>query len=131
MWNGSEIIMQIGIFGLPGVQVEYYKRGLERPVDGDRAKVDVHVSLPCAGGKDDLADEYVFGEKVCLLGAPLNPNWGTVIAKGKRTMIFTAQGDTFEEAFDGAESHIEIEFEQLIEEYYNRKAKLDNINWKP
>lgn len=129
MWNGSEMIMQIGAFGLPGVQIEYYKRGLQRPVDGDHVMVDVHISLPCAPGKDDLADDYVFGESVCLLEKPLTPQWGASIAKGKRTMIFTAYGETYAEAFEGAETDVELAFETLVRAFHARKEIQKNADW--
>lgn len=131
MWNGSEMIMQLGVFGLPGAQIEYYKKGFQKPADGDQAQIDVHISLPCAPGKDDLADEYVWGEKVPLVGKPLSPDWGSVIAKGKRTMVFTAMGDTFAEAFEGAERDNEVTFAPLVRAHYERKEKLKSAEWSP
>lgn len=131
MWNGSEMIMQIGAFGLPGVQIEYYKRGLQRPVDGDQAKIDVHVSLPCAPGSDDLADEYIWGDEIVLFGKPLNPDWGKMIAKGKRTVIFTAMGSTFAEAFEGAENDVAVMLMPLAEAMDARKERMRAADWRP
>jgi len=129
MWNGSEMIMYISPFGLAGVQIEYYKRGFQRPVDGDQAKIDVHVSLPCAPGSDDLADEYIWGDEIVLFGKPLNPDWGKMIAKGKRTVIFTAMGSTFAEAFEGAENDVELAFETLVRAFHARKEIQKNADW--
>jgi hypothetical protein len=131
MWNGSEMIMQIGAFGLPGVQIEYYKRGFQRPIDGDQAKIDVHVSLPCAPGSDELADDYVWGDDIVLFGKPLNPDWGSSIAKGKRTVIFTAMGSTFAEAFEGAENDVAVMLMPLADAMDARKERMRAADWRP
>ena len=131
MWNGSEMIMYISPFGLAGVQIEYYKRGFQRPVDGDQAKIDVHVSLPCAPGSDDLADEYIWGDEIVLFGKPLNPDWGKMIAKGKRTVIFTAMGSTFAEAFEGAENDVAVMLMPLADAMDARKERMRAADWRP
>lgn len=123
------MILQVGPFGLTGVQIEYYKRGLQRPIDGDMAMVDVHISLPCAPGKDELADDFIFGESIGILGSPLTAQWGSVIAKGKRTMIFTAFGKTYAEAFEGAENDIEDLLKPLVTAYRARKELQKKADW--
>lgn len=125
------MIMHISPFGLAGVQIEYYKRGFQRPVDGDQAKIDVHVSLPCAPGSDDLADEYIWGDEIVLFGKPLNPDWGKMIAKGKRTVIFTAMGSTFAEAFEGAENDVAVMLMPLAEAMDARKERMRAADWRP
>lgn len=125
------MIMHISPFGLAGVQIEYYKRGFQRPVDGDQAKIDVHVSLPCAPGSDDLADEYIWGDEIVLFGKPLNPDWGKMIAKGKRTVIFTAMGSTFAEAFEGAENDVAVKLMPLADAMDARKEKMRAADWRP
>lgn len=125
------MIMHISPFGLAGVQIEYYKRGFQRPVDGDQAKIDVHVSLPCAPGSDDLADEYIWGDEIVLFGKPLNPDWGKMIAKGKRTVIFTAMGSTFAEAFEGAENDVAVKLMPLADAMDARKERMRAADWRP
>jgi len=125
------MIMHISPFGLAGVQIEYYKRGFQRPVDGDQAKIDVHVSLPCAPGSDDLADEYIWGDEIVLFGKPLNPDWGKMIAKGKRTVIFTAMGSTFAEAFEGAENDVAVMLMPLADAMDARKERMRAADWRP
>lgn len=124
------MIMHISPFGLAGVQIEYYKRGFQRPVDGDQAKIDVHVSLPCAPGSDDLADEYIWGDEIVLFGKPLNPDWGKMIAKGKRTVIFTAMGSTFAEAFEGAENDVAVKLMPLADAMDARKERMRAADWR-
>ena len=130
-WDGSEAKVQLCIFGLPGTQIEYTKLGFQRPVDGNQAKVNVVVSLPCAQGKDELDDEYVWGESIKLLENALTPEWGSVIVKGRRSMVFTAMGETFAEAFEGAEADIERTFAPLVKAYRERKEKLRDAEWRP
>jgi hypothetical protein len=130
-WNGAKTIMQIEVMGLPGTQVEFYHRGLQAPMDGDKAKVDAYISLPCAPASDDLADDYRFGEAVQVLGKPLTKEWGTVIAKGRRTMIINAMADTFAEAFEGVEKDVEAAFAPLVKAYRERKEKLRAAEWSP
>lgn len=125
------MIMHISPFGLAGVQIEYYKRGFQRPVDGDQAKIDVHVSLPCAPGADDLADDYVWGDEIVLFGKPLYPDWGKMIAKGKRTVIFTAMGSTFAEAFEGAENDVAVMLMPLADAMDARKERMRAADWRP
>jgi hypothetical protein len=131
MWNGSSVIRESNICGLQGCLVEYFQIGFQRPADGDKAIVEARVSLPCAPGSKELADQYCYGEKVLLCGQPLTPEWGEELAAGLRTMSMRGMGDTFLEAFEGAEKDVLAALKPLAEVHQAREEKLKAAEWKP
>ncbi len=130
MWNGSSIIRESNICGLPGVLVEYFQVGFQKPMDGDKAIVEARISLPCNPGSKELADHYCYGEKLILCGQPLTPGWGKELATGLRTMSMRGMGDTFDEAFEGAEKDVLAALRPLAEAHKAREEKLKAARWQ-
>lgn len=131
MWNGSTVIMQSNVMGLPGSLVEFYAMGFQRPMDGDLAQVEARISLPCDQSGKELATEYCFGEAVMLCGKPLMPSWGQEMAQGLRTMSLQATGDTFAEASEGIEKDVLEALRPLAEAFRARKERLRAAEWQP
>ncbi len=130
MWNGSSVIRESNICGLPGALVEYFQVGFQKPMDGDKAIVEARVSLPCAPGSKELADQYCYSEKIVLCGQPLTPEWGEELVAGLRTMSMRGMGDTFQEAFEGAEKDVLEALKPLAEAHQVREEKLKAVGWQ-
>ena len=129
-WNGSSIKRESNIFGLPGSLVEYFAVGFQRPMDGDNALIEARISLPCAQGTKELANDICFGEALQLCGKPLLPDWGEEMAQGLRTMSMSAMGSTFAEAFEGAEKDVMEALRPLALTFHERKEKLRAAEWR-
>jgi hypothetical protein len=131
MWNGSSMIRESNICGLPGSLVEYFKIGFQKPMEGDKAIAEARVSLPCNPGSKELADQYCYGEKIILCGRPLTSDWGEELVAGLRTMSMIGMGDTFQEAFDGIEGDVLAALRPLAEAHFAREERLRAAGWPP
>jgi hypothetical protein len=131
MWNGSTIIRQSNVMGLPGTLCEFYAVGFQKPMDGDQVLVEARISLPCGQGSKEIDDRYCFGEAVMLCGAPLVPSWGKELVQGVRTMSLMVSGDTFAEAFEGLEKDVQEALRPLATAFYERKERLKVAEWRP
>lgn len=130
-WNGYSYKREGDVLGLPGSMVEFFKCGFQKPMDGDQAQVEAHISLPCKRDTKELADEYCFGEAVLVQGKPLVPSWGIELAPGVRSIILMGMGDNFDEAITGIEKDVLEALRPLAVAFHARREKLRAAEWQP
>ena len=125
-YNGADVITEISPYGLNGILVEYFKKGYEKPCDGNKAVVEARVSLPA--DHEAINDEYIYGEEVTFFNKPLVASWGNSMVQGRRTMPMLIKADTFQEGFEEARKEVEKELISLSRIISERMSKIQETS---